>query len=341
MVEREALPSLRVFGCLRGACREEPAAGGVCGVRKKVVVLGIVGLAVMSVVALLHMGPPSDGGLARGRLGPPGARVAVVYLQGPIAEGRLSMSTTAAITPRLVAKYLEKLEADPSVKAAVLRVDSPGGSVAASQAIAGMIEEFSKPVVVSMGDIAASGGYYISAAADRIIAMPGTMTGSIGVIMSIMDLHGLYDKLGIKDQVIKSGRHKDMYQRTLTPEERALIQKVSDAAYEQFVTDVATHRGLPVERVKELATGELYLGSQAAELGLVDDLGDLDDAVAAAAELAGVESPTVYEVPSPILFVNLWDLLGEVGAFVKGLALSPEERVLWRLREEQAPELRY
>lgn len=310
--------------------------------RKKVVVLGVVGLAIVSVGVLLHMGPPSDEGFAaRGRLGPPGNRIAVAYLQGPIAEGRPSMSTTGTITPRLVARYLEKLEADPSVKAAVLRIDSPGGSVAASQAIAGMIEEFSKPVVVSMGDIAASGGYYISAPADRILAMPGTMTGSIGVIMSIMDLHGLYDKLGIKDQVIKSGRHKDMYQRTLTPEERELVQRLSDAAYEQFVTYVATHRGLTVERVRELATGELFLGSQAVELGLVDAVGDLDDAVAAAAELAGVESPVVYEVPSPIFFVDFWNFLGEVRGFVKNLTLSSEERLLLRLREEPAPELRY
>ncbi|MEW6107463.1 MAG: signal peptide peptidase SppA [Bacillota bacterium] len=309
--------------------------------RKKVVVLGIVGLAIVSVVVLLHMGPPSDEGFARGRLGPPGNRVAVVYLQGPIAEGRPSMSATGTITPRLVARYLEKLEADPSVKAAVLRIDSPGGSVAASQAIAGMIEEFSKPVVVSMGDIAASGSYYISAAADRILAMPGTMTGSIGVIISIMDLHGLYDKLGIREQVIKSGRHKDMYQRTLTPEERELVQRLSDAAYEQFVTYVATHRGLTIERVRELATGELFLGSQAVELGLVDAVGDLDDAVAAAAELAGVESPVVYEVPSPIFFVDFWNFLGEVRAFVKNLTLSPEERLLWRLREEPMPELCY
>ncbi len=310
--------------------------------KKKVVVLGIVGLAVLSVVALLEMGPrPVDGGFACGRLGLPGNKVAVVYLQGPIAEGRQSMSTSATITPRLVEKYLDKLEADPSVKAVVLRVDSPGGSVAASQAIAGMIAEFSRPVVVSMGDMAASGGYYISAPADRIVAMPGTMTGSIGVIMSIVDLQGLYDKLGINEQIVKSGKHKDMYRRTLTPEERTLVQNLSDAAYEQFVTDVAFHRGMTVDRVKELATGELFLGSQAMELGLVDSVGDLDDAVNAAAELAGVESPVVYEVPSPIFFVNILDLIGEVRGFLRALTLTPEERLLWRLRNEPAPELRY
>lgn len=309
---------------------------------KKVVVLSVVGLAVISVVILLHLGPPSEeGGAIRSRDGALGNRIAVAYLQGPIAEGRLSMSTTGTVTPRLVSRYLERLEADPSVKAAVIRIDSPGGSVAASQAIAGMIEEFSKPIVVSMGDIAASGGYYISAPADRIFAMPGTMTGSIGVITSVVDLHGLYEKLGIKDQIVKSGRHKDMYQRTLTPEERELIQKLSDAAYEQFVTYVAVHRGLTVERVRELATGELFLGSQAVELGLVDAVGDLNDAVAAAAELAGVESPAVYEVPPPIFFIDFWGLLGEMSAFMQNLTLSPEERLLLRLREDPVPELCY
>jgi protease-4 len=311
-------------------------------VRKKVVVLGVVGLAVISLAVLLRMGPPSgEGDAASVRQGATGNRIAIAYLQGPIAEGRSYMSTTGTVTPRLVARYLEKLEADPSVRAAVIRIDSPGGSVAASQAIAGMIEEFSKPIVVSMGDIAASGGYYISAPADRIFAMPGTMTGSIGVITSVMDLHGLYEKLGIKDQIIKSGRHKDMYQRTLTPEERDLIQGLLDDAYEQFVTYVAVHRGLTVERVRELATGELFLGSRAVELGLVDAVGDLDDAVAAAAELAGVKSPTVYEVPPPIFVVDLWSLLGDVGALMDSLIMSPEERLLLRLRDDPLPELRY
>jgi len=312
--------------------------------KRRVLVFGVIGLALLSVVVLIQMGPssPSNQPLAtRGRLGASGNKIAVAYLDGAIAEGRSSVATTGGITPRLVARYLKKLEADSSVRAVVFRIDSPGGSVAASQAIAGMIEEFSKPVVVSMGDIVASGGYYIAAPADRIFAMPGTMTGSIGVITSIMDLHGLYDKLGIKDQVIKSGQHKDMYQRTLTQEERELVQKLSDAAYEQFVAYVATHRGLPVERVRELATGELFLGSQAVELGLVDSLGDLDDAVAAAAELAGVESPVVYEVPAPVFLVDLWGLLGEVQAFAKTVVLSPEERLLWRLREQPMLEMRY
>lgn len=313
----------------------------VSPMRKKVVVVGMVALAVVSVALLARMGPRRLEEFPYPRLGSPAERIAVVYLQGSIAEGRIPMSASGAITPRLVSRYFDKLEADPSVKAVVLRIDSPGGSVAASQAIAGMVKEFPKPVVVSMGDIAASGGYYISAPADRIVALPGTMTGSIGVITTITDLGGLYEKLGIKEQVVKSGKHKDMYRRALTPEEREIAQRLSDAAYEQFVAEVAVGRGMTVESVRELATGELFLGSRAQELGLVDDLGDLDDAVDIAAELAGVKSPVVYEVPPPVFFVRFWDLVGDIQGALRTWALSPNERLFWRLREETVPELRY
>ncbi|MEW6227689.1 MAG: signal peptide peptidase SppA [Bacillota bacterium] len=315
--------------------------GGVPPMRKKVVVVGMVAAAIASIALLVHIGPRRLEELSHPRLGSLAERIAVVYLQGPIAEGRSPMSASGVITPRLVSRYLERLEADGSVKAVVLRIDSPGGSVAASQAIAGMVKEFPKPIVVSMGDIVASGGYYISAPADRIVALPGTMTGSIGVITTITDLEGLYEKLGIREQVIKSGKHKDMYRRALTLEERQIVQRLSDDAYEQFVTEVAAARGMPVERVRELATGELFLGSRAQELGLVDELGDLDDAVDVAVELAGVRSPVVYEVPPPAFFGRFWDLVGDIQGALRTWALSPDERLLWRLRQETVPELRY
>lgn len=309
-------------------------------VRNRVVVLGIVALAVASLAFLVSTGPP-DQRYSRKSLASPGKRVAVVYLQGSISEGRQAVSASGAITPRLVLRYLARLEADPSVKAVVLRIDSPGGSVAASQAIADMVERFPKPVVVSMGDIAASGGYYMSAPADRIVALPGTMTGSIGVITTITDLQGLYEKLGIKEEVVKSGKHKDMYRRTLTAEEREIVQELSDAAYEQFVAAVAEGRGMPVQKVRELATGEVFLGARAQELGLVDNLGGLGEAVDIAAGLAGIESPEVYEVPPPVFIGRFWDILGDIQDLIRALASSPEERVLWRLRQRNAIDLRY
>ncbi len=302
--------------------------------------LAIVLVAVISLVFLARTEPPAGPGLRAGA-GATGSRVGIVYLQGSISEGRQAMSAVGVITPRLVSRYLERLEADPSVGAVVLRVDSPGGSVAASQAIAAMVRRFPKPIVVSMGDIAASGGYYISAPADRIVALPGTMTGSIGVITTITDLGGLYEKLGIREEVVKSGEHKDMYRRALTPEEREIVQELSDAAYEQFVAAVAEGRGMSVERARELATGELFIGARAQELGLVDSLGDLDDAVQIAAELAGIASPQAFEVPPPAYLGRFWGLLGSIEDAVRALGLGPDERVLRWLRQDSPIEFRY
>ncbi len=310
--------------------------------KKKVIVLGIVALAAASAVMLARTEPRGTGGFRGPGLAGSAERIAVVYLQGSIAEGRAAVSASGTITPRLVARYFERLEDDPSVKALVLRVDSPGGSVAASQAIAQMVRKFPKPLVVSMGDITASGGYYISASADRIIASPGTLTGSIGVITTVTDLQGLYEKLGIREQIVKSGKHKDMYRRALTPEERQIMQSLSDEAYEQFIAEVASGRAMPVERVRDLATGEVFLGSRALELGLIDALGDLDEAVDAAAELAGATSPVIYEVPPPVMFVRFWDLIGQVQDSLRMWSLGPEERLLWWLTtQETAPEIRY
>src|SRR5690606_15725083 len=141
-------------------------------------------------------------------------------------------------------------------------------------------------------------GYYISAAADAIVANPGTITGSIGVISAVTNLEGLYEKLGIEVEIIKTGEHKDMLQRALTDEERQLLQDLSDEAWRQFVEAVAEGRGLDVAHVEQRATGEVFTGSQALELGLVDRLGALDAAVQLAGELAGLDGPVPVEIES-------------------------------------------
>ncbi len=236
-------------------------------------------------------------------------RVVVIYLQGTIAESAGGFGLSQGITPRLVERQLKRAAEDNSIKAAVLRIDSGGGSVAASQQIASYVKTFPKPLIVSMGDMAASGGYYISAPAEGIVAQPGTLTGSIGVISQVMDLEGLYEKLGIKTEVIKSGRHKDMLSRELTPEERELMQAISDDIYEQFISDVAADRKLDKEKVRELATGQVYTGTQALELGLVDRLGGIEEAVKWAGDMAGLESPEKYELPGP----SFWEQVSEFG----------------------------
>ncbi len=236
-----------------------------------------------------------------------GDTVAVISLSGSIADGEgEGLMASAGITPDFVRTQLDKARNDAAVKAIVIKVDSPGGSVGASQEIAQEIRETEKPIVVFMGDMAASGGYYISAPADKIVAKEGTLTGSIGVISQFMDLSGLYEKLGIKTETIKSGKHKDMFSRELTEEEQKLWQTLSDELYGQFIKEVAEGRKLDVEEVKKLATGELFSGTQAKELGLVDELGGYNDAIDLAAELAGIEEPIIEEYPARTFFESFF-----------------------------------
>jgi len=216
-----------------------------------------------------------------GRNLPMGEKVAVVRIEGPIASSRSAI------------EELRQYRKDSSVKAVVLRVDSPGGAVAPSQEIyeeVGKLKE-TKPVVVSMGSVAASGGYYISAPATKIYANPGTVTGSIGVIMEIPNFKGLMDKVGIRTEVIKSGKHKDLASvfRGIGKEERAILQGVLDDVHDQFIRAVSEGRGIPYERVKEIADGRVFTGRQAKALGLVDALGNIQDAITEAARLGGIK----------------------------------------------------
>jgi protease-4 len=190
-------------------------------------------------------------------------------------------------------KALKKYREDDNVKAILVRIESPGGGIGPSQEIVRELRRTSKekPVVASLGGIAASGGYYIASAANRIIANPGTITGSIGVILSFPNLKELFDKVGYYTNVIKSGPFKDVGNpgREMTPEERALLQETIDEAYGQFVKDVALGRNLPEEKVRQIADGRIILGETAQKLGLVDALGNFQDAVDAAASLGKIE----------------------------------------------------
>lgn len=212
---------------------------------------------------------------------PLGEKVAVVRIEGPIMD---SKNTTDEIKG-----YLK----DASIKAIVLRVDSPGGAVAPSQEIYEEVKKatLKKKVIVSMGSVAASGGYYISAPADRIIANPGTLTGSIGVIMEIPNIEGLMNKIGVKTEVIKSGRHKDIASafRKMGKEERLILQGVLDDVHEQFIKAVSDGRKIPFDEVKKLADGRIFTGRQAMEARLVDELGTLEDAITIAGRLAGIK----------------------------------------------------
>lgn len=304
--------------------------------RRRVLVLAIIAAALVSAIGLGLRQGQREAAL-RGR-----ERVAVIHLSGAISEsagGVLPAQT--GITPRNVRRQLERAASRPGVQAVVLRVDSPGGSVAASQEISQIIESFELPVVVSMADMAASGGYYIAAAADGIVAHPGTVTGSIGVISTFYYLDGLYEMLGIEQEIVTSGRHKAMFSRPLTDEERAIVQALSDDAYDQFVNAVAQGRNMDRERVLELATGQVFSGRQALELGLVDRLGGVAEAVAFAGELAELEDPVPYELPPPSRFESLLQTIAAAPGLIESLATPREIRLLKSLENGFSQIVRY
>ncbi len=226
-------------------------------------------------------------------------KVAVIYIQGTILSGNVPGGLGYA-TSEEITENIHKAAADSGVKAIVLRINSPGGSPAAAQEI---VEEIQKvrakgiPVVVSMGDLAASAAYYISAPANYIIANPSTNTGSIGVIWVFQNMSASYNETGVSYYVAKSGEMKDMGStwRGLTNNEKEYADAVVMESYENFITDVSEGRHMPRSEVKALADGRIYTGTRAKELGLVDGLGNLYDAIDKAAELGGISGEPKVE----------------------------------------------
>lgn len=226
-------------------------------------------------------------------------KVAVIRVSGPIVGGSgddFSLSGTQTATSGALMKQFRKARMDDSVKAVLLRLDSPGGSTAATQEAATELQrlkETGKPVIVSMGDTAASGAYWLAAYGDKVYANPSTITGSIGVYMSYYDLQGLSEKVGVKEEKIKSGVHKDIFSpfRPMTDDERQLTQTMVNNMYDQFVTVVAKERHMDEQKVRALADGRVFTGQQALDAGLVDEMGNYYDALAYAGQLIGDDDP--------------------------------------------------
>ncbi len=219
-----------------------------------------------------------------------GDRIALVRVEGVILDSQATIGE------------LKRFSESPSVKAIVLRIDSPGGGVVPSQEIHDAVKRIrsqnNKAVIASMGSVAASGGYYIAAATDRIVANPGTLTGSIGVIMETANVEGLLQKIGVEGVVIKSGKYKDVGSplRKMSEEERGLLQAVMDDVHKQFIEAVAEGRSIELPVAQALADGRIFTGRQAKDAKLVDELGDLEDAIQLAADVAGIEGePKVVE----------------------------------------------
>ncbi|MCA9062415.1 MAG: signal peptide peptidase SppA [Planctomycetaceae bacterium] len=238
--------------------------------------------------------------------GQTGPRIAVIRAEGMIVTGSVptGLFGEASISSDKFVPLITKLGKDDNVKAIVLRVDSPGGSALASDLIWRALEATGKPIVASMGDTAASGGYYISMGADRIFADEGTLTGSIGVVGGKISFEGLMNKVGVTTTVIRRGQNAGILSVTsaFTDSERNAMQRMLDHIYQQFTTKAADGRGMEHGALEKLARGRVYTGRQAKELGLVDELGSLNDAIAHARKLAGDTEGKLDldELPRPI-----------------------------------------
>ena len=219
----------------------------------------------------------------------PSGEIALVRIQGMLMDSQN------------IVRQLSNYRHNPNVRGIVLRIDSPGGAVAPAQEIYNEIMKLKadhKTVYVSMGTVAASGGYYIACAANYVLANPGTLTGSIAAVMAFSNIEELTDKIGVKPIIIKSGKYKDVGSplRGMKPEERKLLQSVVDDVHQQFVQAVAKGRGLPVSEVNEIADGRIMTGQQALTLKLVDEMGGLEKTIELLAKKIGVEGrPKVIE----------------------------------------------
>ena len=254
-----------------------------------------------------------------------GEAVGVLQVQGTIDDSRETIQA------------LKQFRETKGIKAVVVRIDSPGGVVAPTQEIYEEIAKLrkKKPVFASLGGLAASGGYYIASACEQVVSNPGTLTGSIGVIMQLGNVEELMKRLGVQGYSIKSGPNKDIGSplKPLTPEGKAILQSLVDNVHGQFVSAVAKGRGLPEEKVRELADGRVYSGEQAKRLGLVDLLGNMEDAVDLAAKRVGIKGPPQV-VYSRTEERSWWERLFS-STFIRGWA----KRESLGLRYEWSPSL--
>jgi protease-4 len=221
-----------------------------------------------------------------------GEKVAVIEINGVISSsGSDGLFGVEGATPERIRGQIESAEKDSSVKAILLEINSPGGTIVASEAIAEAVAQAEKPTVAWLGEIAASGGYYVASAADYIVADKGSMTGSIGVIFLFPQYDRLLDKIGVEMRVIKAGEFKDIGSpyRNMTPEEEVIVNEWVQSSYDDFIQTVADNRNLSVEYVRTVAEGKIYTGKKAVELDLADKIGTRQEAINIAGHMGGIE----------------------------------------------------
>ncbi len=258
-----------------------------------VIFLILLGIFIASILALSYFSTREESLFGK-------EKIAIIEIRGVILDSQ-------PIIEKLI-----KFRKNEKVKAIVLRIDSPGGAVGPAQEIYTEVKKVQreKKILASVGSTAASGGYYIACAADKIVANPGSITGSIGVIAETLNVEELLRKIGLRPTVIKSGKHKDIGSptRPMTEEERKLLQEVLDNVHEQFIRAVAEGRQMPLEKVRPLADGRIFTGDQAKTLGLVDELGNLEDTISLAAKLVGIKGEPEIIYPEKKRF-SIWELL--------------------------------
>ena len=289
---------------------------------------------IVLVTAIVTAGVVSGIWLIASRMTVPtyGGYVAIIKLSGNIAYQRSPISAFGAtLTPDDVEELVKEVELDPYAKGVVLFINSPGGSASASEEIYNILRKLSetRPVVAYISEYGTSGGYYISLAADEIIASPTSMTGSIGAVSIYVNLQGLAQKLGLRAETFKSGRLKDIGNpfRELTDEERRILQSMVDSTAKIFAERVKEARGDKIKDWSEILTARPYIGLEAKDLGLIDDVGNLDKAISKARRLAGLpeESPYKWIKPKPPSLLDL--LFG--GESVRPIGVSFELLYMW------------
>jgi protease-4 len=279
---------------------------------------GLTVLLLLMIVFVAYIGSSTDGN-------PFGDTVAVIPLQGEIGYASSSVLSSDVVTPETFDDEISQAEDDPTVSAILVEVNSPGGTPVASEEIMESINDSKKPVVVWISDVGASGAYLASTSADKIVASPSSMVGSIGVIMDMTDLSGLYQKLGINKYSIKAGEYKDMGAdyRNLTSEERSMLQSMVDQDYAHFISIVATNRHLNATYVESVAGGKIYTGTQAKDLKLVDDTGSKEHALDLAAKLGGIDGEyNIVTITPPTSFEDMLSSVSSSLAYSLGKGIG-------------------
>ncbi len=264
-----------------------------------------------------------------------GNKIAVIKISGAIvSESTKIPFQTALATSSKIIGFLDEAQKSDAVKGIILEINSPGGTVLASKKVAEKVKSIDKPVVAYIRDMGTSGGYWVASAADKIVADSLSITGSIGVISSYLEFSDLMEKYGVTYEGLKSGAHKDIGSpfKKLTDEERKILQKKLDAIHEHFIRAVAENRGLPENKVRELATGVYYLGEEAKDVGLVDYLGGKDLAINVTKELAGITDAKIVTYEETPTLLDFFSKLESAGAFYfgKGFATALSEAKIER-----------